>query len=882
MKCNMKNISFTSLRARLMLLVLAVIVPVLGLSVYNGIEGRNNDRLDALADARRLAQNAAMLYEHTIMETRQILFTLTQMPQFRQQDPAACSKIFADLLEQTESYSGFAAAKPNGDVFASAPSLAKPVSFADRPWFQHLVQTRSFVIGEYSIGRLSGKPAVVLGYPVLDHTGQLMAVFSAGLDLGRLQQTLLKIDLPEGTNLTIIDRDGTILLRFPDPEKFVGKKMSNKSIVKTMLTKKEGAQEGVDLGGVPRLYGYTTIGSGIESIHISVGIPEQIAYADVKRHMAIEFTLLGLVSMLALLGAWLFGKKLILSPVNRLLDVTRQLAGGDLTARTGRSNDAGELGLLASNFDQMADSLQRRHDERKLAEEALRKSTEKLMKAQRVARMGFLDWNLKTNEMSWSDETYNLYGIDPHKRKSTTELTMQLVHPNDREFIDKNLEMAVKGEKGYSIDHRVIRPDGKVIWVHAQAELVRDAEGNPESLLGTVVDITDMKLAEEKLRITQFSVDQAAESVAWIEEDGRYRYVNDVYCRLLNYSRDELLSMWVFDVNPNFSTEDWHERWRKRKQEGSSFFESSVRTKDGMLIPVEIHANYLAYEDKEFVVSFTQDIRERKLQEEQLKRQVDRLATLRVIDMAIIASLDLRVTLDVFLEQIITCLHIDAADILLLNIHSYNQMNHVASRGFKTDALKHTHLSLGAGYAGRIAQERKAVCIPDLQKEPSDLLEKSPQISSEDFVAYYGVPLIAKGQVKGVLEIFNRTPIEYDQEWLDFLDALATQAAIAIDNAILFDDLQQSNIHLMQAYDNTLEGWSNALDLRDKETEGHSRRVTEMTLRLARQMGMSDSELVHVRRGALLHDIGKMGIPDAILLKPGPLDDEEWEIMRKH
>ncbi|MBU0651566.1 MAG: HD domain-containing protein, partial [Proteobacteria bacterium] len=318
------------------------------------------------------------------------------------------------------------------------------------------------------------------------------------------------------------------------------------------------------------------------------------------------------------------------------------------------------------------------------------------------------------------------------------------------------------------------------------------------------------------------------------------------------------------------------------KQEKTSYFESSCRTKDGMLIPVEINANYLSYEDKEFIVGFCRDIRQRKLSEERLKRQIDRLAALRAIDMAITASLDMRVTFSIFLEQVINNLHVDAADVLVLNSHSFNKLTFVAGRGFRTNALRYTNLSIGEGFAGRVAQERKTICIPDLEKEAQDLLKISPQISSEDFVAYYGAPLIAKGQVKGVLEIFNRTPLEPDQEWLDFLEALATQAAIAADNAMLFDDLQKSNLDLLQAYDSTLEGWSNALDLRDRETEGHSQRVTEMTLRMARQMGMRDSELAHVRRGALLHDIGKMGIPDGILLKPGPLDDEEWEIMRKH
>ena len=108
------------------------------------------------------------------------------------------------------------------------------------------------------------------------------------------------------------------------------------------------------------------------------------------------------------------------------------------------------------------------------------------------------------------------------------------------------------------------------------------------------------------------------------------------------------------------------------------------------------------------------------------------------------------------------------------------------------------------------------------------------------------------------------------------------QAAIAIDNTSLLEDLHRSNVELSLAYDTTLEGWSNALDLRDKETEGHTQRVVDMTLRIAQSLGIDDDELTHIRRGALLHDIGKMGIPDSILLKPGPLTKEEWAIMRQH
>jgi putative nucleotidyltransferase with HDIG domain len=94
--------------------------------------------------------------------------------------------------------------------------------------------------------------------------------------------------------------------------------------------------------------------------------------------------------------------------------------------------------------------------------------------------------------------------------------------------------------------------------------------------------------------------------------------------------------------------------------------------------------------------------------------------------------------------------------------------------------------------------------------------------------------------------------------------------------------INASNVDLVTAYNTTLEGWSKALDLGDRETGGHTQRVAELTVRLARAMGVTDADLVHIRRGALLHDIGKMGVPDSILLKPAPLTDEEWVVMKKH
>jgi len=188
---------------------------------------------------------------------------------------------------------------------------------------------------------------------------------------------------------------------------------------------------------------------------------------------------------------------------------------------------------------------------------------------------------------------------------------------------------------------------------------------------------------------------------------------------------------------------------------------------------------------------------------------------------------------------------------------------------------------MGEGISGQAAMERHLVQALNLNELEDDLAYTN-LMQEEGFASYYSVPLVAKGQIKGVLDLFNRTPLNPDQEWFNFLETLAGQAAIAIDNTGLLEDLHRTNVELSLAYDTTLEGWSKALDLRDKETEGHTQRVVDITLRIAQSMGIDNGELIHIRRGALLHDIGKMGIPDAILLKPGPLTNEEWEVMKRH
>ncbi len=265
---------------------------------------------------------------------------------------------------------------------------------------------------------------------------------------------------------------------------------------------------------------------------------------------------------------------------------------------------------------------------------------------------------------------------------------------------------------------------------------------------------------------------------------------------------------------------------------------------------------------------------------ESTERRLHNLQSLHEMERAISSSFDSRFILNMLLERAITRLEVDAAAVLLFDPVAH-MLEYAAGRGFQNQAIEKSRARLGEGAAGSAAQERRVVVLPNLNSDESDFT-RNGLILGEGFVTYHCAPLIAKGQVKGVFETYHRIPFTADSEWIDFLETLAAQAAVAIDNAELFERIQRSNLDLARAYDATIEGWSHALDLRDKETEGHTQRVTELTERLAHALGISDGDLIHIRRGALLHDIGKMGIPDKILLKPDKLTDKEWESMRRH
>lgn len=262
------------------------------------------------------------------------------------------------------------------------------------------------------------------------------------------------------------------------------------------------------------------------------------------------------------------------------------------------------------------------------------------------------------------------------------------------------------------------------------------------------------------------------------------------------------------------------------------------------------------------------------------QQRVNHLTALRTIDRAITSSLDLHLTLNVLLDQLMIQKDIDAVDILLVDTFTH-QIHYAGGRGLRGRLFDDYPLSMGESLAGQVVLERKAIDLPDLRVYPRNYPQRDLFLGL-GLTSYLGVPLITKGEVLGVLEILSRVAKPADQEWMGFIESMAGQVAIAINNAQLFEKLQRTNQDILQSYDATIESWTRAMECRKIEDHGHTDRVVAWSMALGQDLGLGDNELVHLRRGAVLHDIGKLALPDSILLKPGPLNGEELILMRSH
>ncbi len=377
-------VALHSLRARLLLVVGLAVIPAFGLIVHTALEQRRDAVRDVQESALRLARLAASEQGRRLAGARNLLIALSRLPDVRRPDTPACHRLLADLLPEYPLYLNLGVIDPRGRLVCSALPVAAETNLADRAYFQRAVDSRNFAIGDFQIGRVTGKASVNVAYPVLDR-GAVTGVIFAAIDLDWLNQLVRDARLPEGSTFTVIDRHGTVLVRHPE-RTWVGRAYPDSDLVELVRSASAaGIGELAEPDGVPRLLGFSPLldGGRAGDVYVSIGIPVEAAVSDANRLLLGNLAGLGVVAVLAVAAVWYAGDVFVVRRVRGLVAASRRLAAGDLSATSGGPY-GGEIGELARAFDEMAAALRAR--ERELARHhAALLQTEKLAAIGRLA-----------------------------------------------------------------------------------------------------------------------------------------------------------------------------------------------------------------------------------------------------------------------------------------------------------------------------------------------------------------------------------------------------------------------------------------------------------------------------------------------------------------
>jgi PAS domain S-box-containing protein len=314
---------------------------------------------------------------------------------------------------------------------------------------------------------------------------------------------------------------------------------------------------------------------------------------------------------------------------------------------------------------------------------------------------------------SWNKGAEKIYG---YSSAEVIGKSIALLVP--KETTDEFSEIIKKIKNSEQIIHyetKRVKKNRQAIDVSLTISLVKDSQGKILGVSTIARDITERKKAEEGLKLFRSLLDQSNDTIEVVDpETGCFLDINEKGCMLHGYTRAEYLSLKVSDIDPLVDPATFGKVSEKLRESGQAIFESIHRRKDGTTFPVEVNLKFIRL-DRDYILNVVRDITERKKSEEEKEIQLQRINSLRNIDMAIASSLDLKLTLNVVLDQVIQQLKVDAADILLMNPHTHT-LEYAAGHGFRTRALQQTRLRLGEGLAGKTALDRKIHYIPDLQE----------------------------------------------------------------------------------------------------------------------------------------------------------------------
>lgn len=488
--------NFASIRTRLHCLVLLAILPGLGLALLAYMKELQLRKTYVREQALLLMRVVTSHQEQLITDARQLLAVLAQLPQVRSSDSRACNSLMGSLIKQYPLYASIGAIKPNGEVFCSSPPNTN-ANFTNQPWLHSTLRSQQFKVSDYQIGRISDKPVIVFAHPVT-RDAQVQSVVFAALDLAWLNQLIAKVKLPPFASLVVVDANGTILAHYPDSAKWVGKTFPNLPVVETILAQGKGIAEINDVDGMARLYAFTLLNDlPAANVYMGIGLSKTDPFAEAEQNLRRNLVALLAVTTIALALLWLGGDRFILDWVQQFTDVIDRYASGDLNARVGFENVPREMQQLANTFDRMATSLANHINRSQLAEAELKRANERFQLAVAAVNALIYDWDILNKTIVRTQGLYDVLGYRTTEAVPTDDWWYSIIHPDDVKVVRNQVAAALKNTNcDFSLEYRVRSKDNHYLYVWDKGIIVRDAQGNAERVVGSILNITERKQAE--------------------------------------------------------------------------------------------------------------------------------------------------------------------------------------------------------------------------------------------------------------------------------------------------------------------------------------------------------------------------------------------------
>jgi two-component sensor histidine kinase len=358
--------SGASLRTRLIALSLGALIPSFAIIAFTQYQINQSRQLEVEQLAVRSALQGAFELDRIISAVKILIATVSHVPDVQDLNDGGCGSYLASLQADLPNLTALAVLDTTGRLRCGFPAQHLPnESFAERPYFRDALQTRDPVIGEYTIGKISGRPVLPIALAIRDHAGTANGVIVASLDLSWLGEVLQQRGVPPGGSLTVADRNGVIIARQPLSDRFVGTKIPS-PYLRLLTAPHHGWEELVSQDGTRRILGYVPLTEPPVGLYISAGLSTEVSYQAVNLAARVGVALVLAGALATLLATWTTGSRVFVRPIEQITQSLRMWRSGDRSARTGQVAGHGEIGDLGAELDRLMDEVERSQEQQAL------------------------------------------------------------------------------------------------------------------------------------------------------------------------------------------------------------------------------------------------------------------------------------------------------------------------------------------------------------------------------------------------------------------------------------------------------------------------------------------------------------------------------------